>query len=156
MDNNSEKQLKKSTDRKLATIWLVILSMYILILVGIGQVAFTKQYFNEADSMVGDFLQIKEKYGIDDSETDTTELINALIENSANASSDLQELASQSFNIVLGALLAFLSASATMVFQSIDDNKLRGFISDKNEPSPELKNNTTPDNTNQNKPQIDD
>ena len=126
MDNNDdEHNVKRSTDRKLVAVWFIILGMYILVLVGIGQVAFTKQYFNEADSMVGDFLQIKEKYGIDDSETDTTQLINALIENSANASSDLQELASQSFNIVLGALLAFLSASATMVFQAIDDNKFR-------------------------------
>jgi len=103
-------------------LWIIILLMYITILVGIGQIAFTKQYFNEAESMVGEFLDIKEQYQIDGADQESTDsLINALIESSADSSSDLQELASQSFNIILGALLAFLSASATVVFQSQAD-----------------------------------
>lgn len=105
-------------------LWITILCVYILILLGIGQIAFTKQYFNEAERMVGEFLSIKEKYQLDDKDTDSTsELINALIERSADSSNDLQELASQSFNIVLGAMLAFLSASATVVFQNQSSKK---------------------------------
>ncbi|UAA39923.1 hypothetical protein KIH87_06100 [Paraneptunicella aestuarii] len=103
-------------------VWFFILSIYLLVLVGIGQVAFTKQYFNEADSMVGEFLEIKKKYAVEpEKDADTDSLINSLMEESANSSNDLQELASQSFNIILGALLAFLSASATVVFQELQN-----------------------------------
>lgn len=102
-------------------IWVTILSLYVLVLVGIGQVAFTKQYFNDADTMVGDFLEVKRKFELNDDDEATDKMINAIIERSVNSAGDLQELASQSFNIVLGALLAFLSASATIIFQRWSD-----------------------------------
>lgn len=101
-------------------IWLIILLIYLAVLYGIGQIAFTKQYFNDAENMVGEFLVLKEKFNVNTAENeDTDDLINSLMQSSANSSNDLQELASQSFNIILGALLAFLSASATVVFQAL-------------------------------------
>lgn len=106
--------------KKFIAVWLVILGVHLIVLVGIGQVAFTKQYFNDADNMVGDFLKIKNE--IKKTETldeDTALLINTLIEKASNNAGDLQELASQSFNIILGALLAFLSASSTIIFQEL-------------------------------------
>ena len=99
--------------------WFIIPCIYLLVLYSIGQLAFTGQYFNEADSMIGEFLIIKESHGVnvkDDQESN--KLINSLMEASANASNDLQEMASQSFNIILGALLAYMSASANVVFQA--------------------------------------
>ena len=111
--------------RKYLFIWITILCIYLLVLSGIGQIAFTKQYFNEADSMIGEFLVIKEKHNVNTpSDEKTDDLINGLMESAANASNDLQELASQSFNIILGALLAFLSASATIVFQALSSKSV--------------------------------
>lgn len=130
--------------RTFITVWLFILGVHLLVLLGIGQIAFTKQYFNEADNMLGDFLKIKEelnqKQPIDE---ETATLINSLIEQASNSAGDLQELASQSFNIILGALLAFLSASSTVIFQELQKSK----ASENNPASPSLPpNSPDPDN----------
>lgn len=100
-------------------IWFLILNIYLLALIGVGQVAFTKQYFNDPESMIGEFLEIKKQYKGAISQPETELLIDNLMENAANSASDLQELASQSFNIILGALLAFLSTSAAVVIPGI-------------------------------------
>lgn len=101
-------------------VWLVILGIHLVVLLGIGQIAFTKQYFNDADNMLGEFLEIKGEVKQEDYlDEETALLINSLIEQASNNAGDLQELASQSFNIILGALLAFLSASSTIIFQEL-------------------------------------
>lgn len=106
--------------KKFIAVWLVILGVHLVVLVGIGQVAFTEQYFNDADNMLGEYMQIKgeikQEHYLDE---ETALLINSLIEKASNNAGDLQELASQSFNIILGALLAFLSASSTIIFQEL-------------------------------------
>ena len=45
--------------KKFIAVWLVILGVHLVVLVGIGQIAFTEQYFNDADNMLGEYMQIK-------------------------------------------------------------------------------------------------
>ena len=90
--------------------WLVILGVYMVMLTGIGFLAFSKQYFNNANDVVGQFLELKQKFNLDEKQST---VLNELMEKSADSSSGLQELATQSFHIILGAMLGFLSASAT-------------------------------------------
>ena len=94
--------------------WLSILVVYVILLISIGYVAFSKQYFNDADDIAGQFLDLREKYSLDSKQLD---VLNELMKQSADSAGDLQELATQSFNITLGGLLAFLSASATFFSQ---------------------------------------
>lgn len=103
--------------------WAIILSIYILLLGGIGYVAFWEQDFNKPERVVGTYIDILNKYkettrsNDNLSDEELTVLIQELMKRDADNAGDLQELATQSFNIILGAILAFLSASATLIFQ---------------------------------------
>lgn len=114
--------------------WTVVLLMYLFILVGIGYISFWEQDFNDPENTIGTYLRVLDSKHESDGtissysdevkamiETDFKTVIQEEMKSSADAAGDLQELASQSFNIVLGAVLAFLSATATMIFQKLSD-----------------------------------
>ncbi len=103
-------------------VWFVVLVVYIILLISIAYIAFWQQEFNDPDKTINGYIdQIKEIElitGSDELKTDMEDGIISFMSKANDSSGDLQELASQSFNIILGALLAFLSASITMFIRS--------------------------------------
>lgn len=105
--------------------WWAIMGVYFLIFCIIGYIAFMPMAFNDPDNTVKKYLDILQEYqaktrteGKTTVEDDTLKLaMEELMKKAEESAGDIQELASQSFNIVLGAFLAFLSATATMLFQ---------------------------------------
>lgn len=109
--------------------WFAVMSVYFLLFFGIGWIAFTDMDFNDPKNTVKKYLDILYEYQTEVKKTtkagapDTAEeeifkqTMQELMKKADESAGDLQELASQSFNIVLGAFLAFLSATATMLFQ---------------------------------------
>ena len=119
---------QKGGSVKPIVLWCMLMVMYVFMISGIGYITFWEQDFNDPEKVLMTYEDLREKhyqvlsdaYGSDLSsiEDDSfNQLVNECIKDAINASGDLQELASQSFHIVLGAMLAFLSATATMVFQ---------------------------------------
>jgi hypothetical protein len=110
-------------------IWNMVLLIYLFLLVSIGYIAFWDQDFNNPRNTVGSYVSVLNEYkqinGIEGSVSsdEFTLIVQEVMKKNADRAGDLQELASQSFNIVLGAILAFLSGSVTMVFQRINANK---------------------------------
>jgi len=111
------------------SLWLMIMLMYTFLFSGIGYIAFWEQDFNNPDKFLMKYELLREKhfdnikktYGQLDSingDSEFNENINDYMKNANDSAGDLQELASQSFNIVLGALLAFLSATTSILFQA--------------------------------------
>lgn len=106
-------------------LWSTVLLVYLLLLIAIGYIAFWDQDFNEPKNTIAPYVQIMESFkqhsveskGQELTEKEFAMVLMEVMRKNADNAGDLQELASQSFNIVLGAILAFLSASATMVFQ---------------------------------------
>ncbi|NQZ11230.1 MAG: hypothetical protein HRT35_29105 [Algicola sp.] len=126
------------------TMWIMVLSIYIFLLSSIGYIAFWDQDFNKAENTVGSYVKILTAFEQKEQQTgqqlsagDTGMIIQEMMKKGADSAGDLQELASQSFNIVLGAILAFLSASATMVFQQVNN------IRPKNDRKTDTKTNKT-------------
>ena len=117
------------TTRRGTSMWAIVLSIYLLLLGTIGYVAFWEQDFNKPEKVIGTYIDIlnnyKEstKHNDNLSDEELTAVIQELMQRDADNAGDLQELASQSFNIVLGAILAFLSASATLIFQHARSEK---------------------------------
>ncbi|MCL1124959.1 hypothetical protein [Shewanella surugensis] len=109
--------------------WVMVLLVYILLLVGIGYIAFFDQDFNNPQDTIGGYIGILDEYKNSPSNEkmlSDEDLSNLLIESmkkDSEGAGDLQELASQSFNIILGAILAFLSGSVTIVFQRVSKQK---------------------------------
>lgn len=106
--------------------WFVILGVYISIFGYIGYVAFWPMSFNDPEQTVAKYFEIIDQYAgkfdnVDDS-NHFRDTITDLISESESEAGDMQQLASQSFNIVLGAFLAFLSATVTTIFQSNNSN----------------------------------
>ncbi|NQY30511.1 MAG: hypothetical protein HRT69_13695 [Flavobacteriaceae bacterium] len=108
-------------------IWYIVLLMYAFLLAFIAFIAFWDQDFNKPASTIGSYLTELHKYKNpvwnDSTNKDLEGIIFQIMKKSNDNAGDLQELAGQSFNIILGSLLAFLSASATMVFQNKNKNK---------------------------------
>lgn len=103
-------------------VWMIVLSVYITIFWYIGYIAFWPMAFNDPEQTVEKYFEIVEKY---DHKFRTSEdaqhyrnTMTELIESAEQEAGDMQQLASQSFNIVLGAFLAFLSATVTTIFQA--------------------------------------
>lgn len=123
---------ERSVGYKAMTMWTLVLLIYVFLLASIGYIAFWDQDFNKAENTVGSYVGIlsgyqqEEAQGGNLSTEDTALIIQEMMKKGADSAGDLQELASQSFNIVLGAILAFLSASATMVFQQINSIRRTG------------------------------
>lgn len=91
---------------KANTLWWGILSVYLLLFVVTGYLAFGLRDVNPALSQGTDQLAAK----INDEQTKT--LVLATLQQEAADHKKKDDLAAQSFNIVLGSLLGFLSASA--------------------------------------------
>lgn len=111
--------------------WWAVMLIYMFIFTYIGYIAFWPMSFNDPDNTVKKYLTILKQYQAENPkvEDDTLNLaMEELMKKAENSANDLQQLASQSFNIVLGAFLAFLSATVTTIFQRVGRNK---------EPSPE-------------------
>ncbi len=115
--------------------WFAVMAVYFLLFVGIGGVAFLDMEFNDPDTTVKKYLDILQKYQTDvkaiipAGTPDTVEeeifkkTIEELMKKADESAGDIQQLASQSFNIVLGAFLAFLAATATALFQGLGKRK---------------------------------
>ena len=110
-DNALKKKVRKNLTWKAFMTFTVI---YLVVLGAIGYIAFGKQYFNDVDVIAGKFYEIKQKYNLTAEES---EKLGQVMNSVSESSNSIQALASQSFNITLGALLAFLSGTATLFFQ---------------------------------------
>ncbi len=103
--------------------WFAIMAVYLAIFGILAYVAFGQMDFNDPDVTVGKYLTILKNYQKEAGTTGTEEgkffklAMEELMKKAEDAANDTQKLASQSFNIVLGAFLAFLSATVTMLFQ---------------------------------------
>ncbi len=120
IEENSEKK-SNSTFRNFK-MWFVVLSVYITVFGYIGYIAFWPMSFNDPEQTVEQYFEIVAKYDSEfDSEEDRSQFrttMISLVGESEEEAGDMQQLASQSFNIVLGAFLAFLSATVTTIFQA--------------------------------------
>lgn len=111
-------------------IWVLILVIYSLLLVFIGYIAFWDQDFNRPEYTIGRYIKVLNEYKqqsdieVSLSRDEVASIVSEIMSKNADNSIDLQQLATQSFNIVLGALLAFLSGSVTMVFQHSNRTKI--------------------------------
>lgn len=110
-------------------IWSVVLIIYLFLISAIGYIAFWEQDFNNPDKFLAKYENIRNKHfevdlkafgslERDQRVEDFSKLIQESMETAADSAGDLQELITQSFNILLGAFLAFLSATTSIVFQS--------------------------------------
>jgi hypothetical protein len=111
MANEAENSLPESAtnvtrgDSKGITLWTLILLVYVALFCATGYVAFFKYEDNPAVNISPEWIM-----RFDDPET-RKRMLDTLKEDSATFAKK-RELATQSFNVVLGALLGFLSASA--------------------------------------------
>jgi len=126
--HNETISLDKKANFRRTSMWTVILTIYVGLLASVGYVAFWEQDFNKQEKVVDAYITILAKHkqagGSQNlTEDELTVLIKELIVRQADTAGDIQDLASQSFNIILGAILAFLSASATMIFRNSDDEE---------------------------------
>ncbi len=118
--------------------WLAVMFIYLLLFGYIGFIAFWPMAFNDPDNTVKKYLTILEEHQAKTNSAETEEgkifklAIEELMKKAEDSANDLQKLASQSFNIVLGAFLAFLSATVTTLFQGA------GKRDDEPEPEEEL------------------
>lgn len=121
-------KVKNSKSWNVNKLWMILISMYLFLFISIGYIAFWEQDFNNPDKFLVKYESLREKHfqvlksAYNDLDiTNEDEEFNTFINNYMSAANDtagdLQELATQSFNIVLGAFLAFLSATTTMVFR---------------------------------------
>lgn len=95
--------------RKIVTAgWFSILFVYLVLFIGTGYIAFFPKDFNPARVQAEEINKFSNE-----------EMKNYVIETLKQETTiyaKRRELAGQSFNVVLGALLGFLSASATTYF----------------------------------------
>jgi len=119
--------MKQKSFFRQSVVWCVILFINVLLLAGIGWVAFGNKGVNDSTETMGRIIVELQKFRIKtnadpDAAWDLTHgeysaLLTSMIQEATKASRDQQTFAAHSFHIVLGAILGFLSASATMVFQ---------------------------------------
>ncbi|VVS95092.1 hypothetical protein [Desulfoluna spongiiphila] len=119
--------MKQKTFFQQSVVWCIILVINVLLLAGIGWVAFGNKGVNEPTETTGRIIMELQKFRVKtdadpDGPWDLTHgeysaLLTSMIQEATKASRDQQTFAAHSFHIVLGAILGFLSASATMVFQ---------------------------------------
>jgi hypothetical protein len=86
--------------------WILLLVAYGLLLIGTGYIAFFQPQYNPAAA-------IDEVISAQIADENTREMTIEALKEEGLAFKARQELAVQSFNIVLGAVLGFLSATAT-------------------------------------------
>ncbi len=108
---------KKTTDKvpsqkqqsELSMAWFVVLLVYIVLFVGTGYLTFF--YNNEYATNQANMIKITTDYG--DSEQEKYKLVQGWIERDSDGYNQVNLVASQAFNVVLGAILAFLAATAS-------------------------------------------
>lgn len=127
-DNDKKEKKDSKSELEKFFLWLVILLVHLFLFISTGYITFYDQSFNHPEKKIEKYqLILKEHYDIYAKDTtnvnfsefqkDFEKVVYELIKTSAKQDGDQQGLASQSFNIVLGAILAFLSATSTMIFQ---------------------------------------
>ncbi|ROS00157.1 hypothetical protein EDC56_2793 [Sinobacterium caligoides] len=138
MNNNQYKGAGTQVCRELAskmpsvTMWVVVLIIYLIILLSIGYVSFWEQDFNRPELVVEPYVKIINEYnqqapvGGVVSDQQLSAIIQEVMKKNAESASEVQALASQSFHIVLGAVLSFLSGSVTMISQRLSGNNKTG------------------------------
>ena len=121
--HNVKSVIKSPEKSQAIAMWMTVLFVYMSLLIAIGYIAFWEQDFNHPENTVGSYMAILTEFRQEIDKTDPVSgeqfslIVQEMMKQEADAAGDLQELATQSFNIVLGAVLAFLSASVTMFFQ---------------------------------------
>ena len=119
--------MKQKIFLRRSVVWFLILVINVLLLAGIGWVAFGNKGVNDPTENTGRIIVELQKFRLktevdpdgawDLTHGEYSKLLISMIEETTKASRDQQAFATHSFHIVLGAILGFLSASATMVFQ---------------------------------------
>lgn len=114
-------KLEEKSNFGVVKIWAFVMLVYILIFGYIGYIAFWPMSFNDPEQNIEKYFSIIQKYSDVMSDNQNEDVlkttINDLVKKAEESANDIQQLASQSFNIVLGAFLAFLSATVTTIFQ---------------------------------------
>jgi len=125
-DLNEEVEKPKAKNKILSNfrnfrIWLTVLAVYMSLFMYIGYIAFWPMSFNDPRETVKKYYEIindhNNEIASDLDKEHFRSIITDLVKESESEADDMQQLASQSFNIVLGAFLAFLSATVTTIFQ---------------------------------------
>ncbi len=109
---------EKKSERTTKIAWTSLLLVYSFLFCVTGCITFFGEDFDPFDQFNQEMIRRVENAD----ETVRPTLID-MMKQSANAKGDQQELASQSFNVVLGALLGFLSATATTINRSRSGKK---------------------------------
>jgi len=119
--------MKQKSFFRQAVVWCIILFINVLLLAGIGWVAFGNTGVSDPTEITGRIItelrMVRLKTEADPGAAwdlthgEYSTLLTSMIQEATKASRDQQTFAAHSFHIVLGAILGFLSASATMVFQ---------------------------------------
>ena len=134
--NKSEKinKQKKAKSFYEFGMWTLVVFMHLLLFGVIGWVAFGEHDFNSPKKYLSEFEILKQKHfevlktihgediDLDEvfGEKEFTTFLNEEMKTATGSAKSLQELVLHSFNIVLGAFLAFLSATATLIFQNMN------------------------------------
>ena len=92
---------------ELSTAWFVVLMVYILLFVGTGYLTFF--YNNEYATNQENMAKITKDYG----DQKKYQLVEEWIRRDTHGYNQVNHVASQAFNVVLGAILAFLAATAS-------------------------------------------
>ena len=92
---------------ELSTAWFVVLLVYIVLFVGTGYLTFF--YNNEYATNQENMAKITAEYG----DPEKYKLVEKWIKRDSLGYRQVNHVASQAFNVVLGAILAFLAATAS-------------------------------------------
>lgn len=138
----TEKQLKKTEQVKeiqippkkgilqaeLSTAWFVVLSVYILLFIGTGYLTFF--YNNTYATNPTNMAQIRIFDPGDEAQKEKFDIVKDWIKRDNDGYNQVNQVASQAFNVVLGAILAFLAATASkkMPLDSKKKGKSRAVI----------------------------
>ena len=108
-DNELKNQPMEQSVKPIVTAgWFSILVVYLVLFLGTGYIAFFPKDFNPAHVKAEEI----NKFNSDEMKAFVIETL----KQETSIFQKKRELASQSFNVVLGAILGFLSASATAYF----------------------------------------
>jgi hypothetical protein len=99
---------QKKRRMNIGVVWYIVLFMYMVL---VGSTSYITFFYNNGYAAQDEHIKKMEMCETPDQLKFFTELLEIEIKSMNN----INALASQSFNVVLGALLGFLSASATMM-----------------------------------------
>jgi len=107
-------------------VWNLILLVYLVLLVCTGYIAFWEQDFNKPEYALGKYINMLDDYKKLPpeehilSQEELSQIIQAAMKTYVDDAGELQELACQSFYLVLGAVLAFISGSISKFFHNMN------------------------------------